>query len=254
MTVALASTWLPRGELLRFERFFPQLAELYTQMIVVMPAGTDSDIVSTLKVYPQVKPIVREESLPGRYAALQLALKSEATHIQYCDFDRLIHWVETRPDELQQTVKTVQQGDCYIIGRTTAAWQTHPQALRQTEAIVNDVLSYFLGKPLDVCSGSKSFSRAAAQYLIEKAMPENGLNTDSEWAVLLHRAGFKLEPLWVDGLDWETADRYRDSAADSETQKRAAEEHDKDASRWSYRVRVAKDIIYAGLEALTRPL
>ena len=80
------------------------------------------------------------------------------------------------------------------------------------------------------------------------------MGTDSEWIVLLQRAGYRVESVEVDGLDWETADRYLDQAADGETQRRAADAYDADPQHWSLRLEVAQEIIEAGFAALARPL
>ena len=80
------------------------------------------------------------------------------------------------------------------------------------------------------------------------------MGTDSEWIILLHRAGYRIDAVEVDGLDWETADRYLDHAADADTQRRVAAEYDADPEHWSFRVQMTQDIIDAGFAALTRPL
>jgi hypothetical protein len=77
---------------------------------------------------------------------------------------------------------------------------------------------------------------------------------DAAWAVLLHRAGFDICGMTVDGLDWETADRNRDQAADAETQRQLAHQYDQDAGRWAIRVEIARKIIKAGIAALHKPL
>jgi hypothetical protein len=78
------------------------------------------------------------------------------------------------------------------------------------------------------------------------------MGTDTEWAVVLHRAGFQIDSILVNGLDWETADRYLPHAADPETQRRVAEEYDSKVENWEFRAKLAQDIIRAGLEAFNR--
>jgi hypothetical protein len=190
----------------------------------------------------------------GRYLALETALKSEADHIHYVDFDRLLRWIETRLDEWRRTVDAVEQSDCLVIGRTEAAWATHPQALRQTEAISNTVFSHLLGKNVDLSAGSKGFSRAVVEILVANTQADRAMGADSEWVVIAHRAGFQVDTIRVDGLDWETADRHQERAATKDQQYAAALRYDENAQNWAMRVAVAKEIVESGLVAFQRPL
>jgi hypothetical protein len=184
--------------------------------------------------------------------ALKLAYETGADAIHYADMDRLLRWVETKPDEWKQTLEQVGHSECLVIGRTQTAWETHPQALCETEKITNTLFSNLLGQPLDLSAGSKGFSRRAVEFILANSQPGRAIGADSEWTVLLHRAGFRVEHVLVDGLDWESADRWRSTAADAETQKQAADEYDADATHWARRVQIAQEIVEAGLEAMGR--
>jgi hypothetical protein len=254
MTVALASPWNPRGELTRFQRLHPLLQSVYSDMIITLPPQADEEAVKTLESLPHVRAVVTTEWQHGRYLSLKTALETGADHIHYADFDRLLRWVETRPDEWRQTAQVVVLSDCLVIGRTQRAWDTHPHALRETEAVSNGVFSHLLGIPLDLSAGSKGFSRAAAQVLVANTRPDRPMGADSEWIVLLHRAGFAIETVQVNGLDWESADRYRSTAADGHAQREAAAQYDLDPQHWAMRVAVAAEIVEAGLDALRREL
>ena len=151
-------------------------------------------------------------------------------------------------------VERMQTTDCLVIARTAAAFATHPMAQQLTERMSNQVCSWLLGWSLDFSAGSKAFSRKAVEFLVRNSPPGNVMGTDSEWVILLNRAGFRIEEMEVDGLDWETADRYLPQAADAATQKRIADEYDSKPEHWSFRVQVAQDIIDAGYAALSRPL
>jgi broad specificity phosphatase PhoE len=122
------------------------------------------------------------------------------------------------------------------------------------ELIINRTFSKLLGQEIDFGAGSKGFSRRAAEFLVMNTQPGRGLGADTEWPVLLYRAGFRVRGLLVDGLDWESADRYRDEAADRETQRRFAAAYDESAQNWAMRVRVTQEIVDAGIEAWLRPL
>jgi hypothetical protein len=254
VTVVLAATWEPRGELPRLKRLMPLLRELYVGMVVVMPPEADLSIAHELHNMPAVQTVLAPEWVQGRWHSLNHALQIDADSIHYADLDRLVRWGETRPDELRQTVAKVQMVDCLMIGRTEAAFATHPHSLQGVERITNEIFGYLLGEQHDLPSGSKGFSRRAAAFLARNSSPIHGLGTDSEWAVLLHRAGFALTRVDVDGLDWETADRYQEHAADAERQRTEAKVYDQNPDHWKWRVEVAEYTVRAGLEAMTREL
>ena len=253
MSVVLASTWRPRGEMPRFQRLYARLMEVYDSLIIAVPFDIDpADLeeVNGLHRLDGVRIAIPPDRTRARYAAMRASLDTSAGHIHYVDMDRLLRWVETRPEELRQTVQAVVRADCLIIGRSAAALQTHPRSLQKTEAIVNAVFSHLLGQSVDLCSGSKGFSRRAAHFLIHNSSPGNWSN--AEWPTLLHQAGFALRSVLVDGLDWESADRHRLQAADAESQRLLADEHDRDVEHWEFRVQAALDIVREGLAAARR--
>ncbi len=253
MTISLASTWQPRGEFDRFRRLYEQLQTAYNGMAIALPPDTPADLQQSLaSVGDQVVVTVTKEWPVGRYQALQSAYGFSSGHIHYVDFDRLLRWVETRPQEWHQAITRVQQCDCLIIGRTAAAYCTHPQALVQTERISNLVTSYFIGMPVDVSAGSKGFSRQAVDCILRHTRPGRALGTDAEWLIVLQRVGFRLEYLEVDGLDWEIADQYQSSAANAERQSLVAQAYDADPRNWARRVEVALEIVEVGLETIQR--
>jgi hypothetical protein len=252
MSVALAATWDPRGELERFRRRLPQLRDVYQAIGVALPPGAVQacEALRGLGVVAEVTP----DWSWGRYLALQKAADvPDAAHIHYADLDRLLRWVETRPQEWLQVVARLQECDCLVIGRTPAAYATHPQALVKTEAISNAVVSHFLGRKMDVSAGSKGFSRPAVEFLLANTHPGRALGTDAEWPLVLQRAGFQVEYLEVDGLDWEIADQFQDQAAGTERQRQVAAEYDADPRHWAHRVAVALEIIEVALQNGARP-
>lgn len=252
MGVVLACTWKPRGELSRLLRLWPRLTEVYEHGVVAVMPGADPDDVQRLRAQPSVSVRVVPRSAGSRYRAIEGALETPASHIHLADLDRLVRWAETRPEEWRRAVEAVQQSDCLVVGRTECAMQTHPQALRQTERLINAVFSDALGQPLDLGGGMRGFSRAVARVVLANSQP--GWWGDAAWPVIAQRAGFAVRYLAVDGMDWETPDRYRERAADADTQRRAAEDYDANADHWAFRVRVALEIVQEGLAARRRAL
>jgi SAM-dependent methyltransferase len=254
MSIALAAAWRPRGELNRFLELWPQLQDAYQGISISLPPGTEAETVGSLQGFPNVSVEVTPDWSWGRYKALESALQYSTTHIQYADFDRLLRWVETKPEEWQKVLGMFPEFDCLIIGRSGQAYQTHPKALVETEAISNQVVSQILGMKVDVSAGSKGFSRAAAEYIAANCVPGHALGTDAEWPIILQRAGFKISSINVDGLDWESADRYLEKAADSVAQRVAAEIYDSEAGNWTRRVEIAQEIISTAIEADARKI
>lgn len=279
MTISLASAFHPRGEIPRLKKFLSQLRDAYAQMCVSVPPTAHTDDIRVLEQLGIAVVVARDWS-HGRHASLQLALESSATHIHYTDLDRLLRWVETRPDEWRATVARAQECDCLIVGRTARAYATHPRALIETEAISNLIGSFLLNvidagtrrhgdavtnsprhrvipsprQIVDLSAGSKGFSRRAAEFLIAHSPPGRALGMDAEWIVLLRRSGFAIDYVEVDGLDWESADQFAEQAADADAQRRAAEGYDADPKHWARRVAVAMEIVQAGLDAAQRTL
>ncbi len=254
MSVVLATTFHPRGEIPRLKRLLPALQTVYSSVIVSLPPVAASEDVMALQALPGMRTVVNSEWGSGRYTALRLALETDADHVHYVDMDRLIRWAETRPQEWQQAIQLVQQRDCLVIGRTAQAWATHPRAMFETEQIINAVFSQVVGQPMDFGAGSKGFSRRAGEFILAHSSPVRALGADTEWIVLLYRAGFEISHVEVDGLDWEIPDQYQDNAAGRERQREMAAQYDADARHWQRRVAVAHEIIAAGLAALLHPL
>jgi hypothetical protein len=260
MNIALATAWHPRGELQRFVKIYPALEQVYSSMAISIPPGSDLKEFGLLDELPKVSVVVTQNWSWGRHLALRQAMESSAEQIQYADFDRLVRWVEVQPDEWRRVATSLLHGaGCTIIERSEKAWETHPQALRQTEKISNLALSGLLGEIYDLSAGSKVFSRRAARFVLANSQvaedqPGNALGTDGEWPVLLKRGSFVLKSLLVDGLDWESADRFRENAASPAEQSLAAEAYDADPRNWERRVQVALEIVEAGLAAAKRPI
>jgi len=254
MSIAFAATYNPRGEIPRLTRLYPQLQAAYTHLIFSLPPTASPQEIEQVRALPDAQVLVNQDWSHGRYNALKAAFDTVADHLHYVDLDRLIRWVETRPDEWQQTLRRIEATDCLLIGRTEAAWATHPQVMIQVEKIINSTFSYFLGHEYDFGSGSKGFSRHAVALILANTQPGNALGTDVEWPILLHRAGFKLDDILVDGLDWEIPDQYQDHAADRERQRQVAVEYDAEVNNWMRRVDDTVNVFQAGLAALQREL
>jgi hypothetical protein len=260
MSIVLASTWHPRGELPRLERLLPALGEVYTAIAIALPPFAETRVVQDLQAIAErpgaivLPPVVTADWRTGRYEALKQALVVPSSHVQYADMDRLLRWVETRPLEWRRVAQQIEASDCLVVGRTAQAYATHPRALVETETISNRVASHYLGRPVDISAGSKGFSRKAAELLVEVASSDRAMGSDAEWPILLSRAGFAVDYIEVEGLDWEIADHQEPAAASPERQRELAESYDSDPSNWARRVAVAAEIVQGALDASQREI
>jgi len=252
--VILASTWHPRGELPRLQQLLPELQEAYTNIALALPPSVDAEEALWIQETLGSVPTIPTDWAQGRHAALQRALDFPGDHLHYADMDRLLHWVEAWPEEWQQTVAAIPQSDCLIIGRSSRALATHPMAIQETERSINEIFTYLLGRPVDLGGGSRGFSRTAAVFLLANSPPGRALGTDAEWPVLLHRGGFAIDYLAVEGLEWEMPDRMAGQVASEEVRQKAAAAYDQNTRHWLTRAAQALDIIRAGLEASKREL
>ena len=245
MGLTFAGTWNPRGEQERLQRLYPQLKQIYDVLIVSVPKTIAQE--DRMLLQNQLGITVVETPRPGwgRYLSLAAALETGAEHIHYCDVDRLLHWVETRAAEWRSTIQRIRQTDHLIIGRTEQAFHSHPQALVQTERIINAVASSHLGQVVDVGGGSRGLSKTAAQFIVDHT--SGGSWGDVQWPLLLHQAGFPVDYVAVDGLAWETPDRYQNQTASPNQRIQAAERYDQEAQNWAKRTQIALAIIQEGL-------
>ena len=250
MSVVLTCTWRPHGELPRLLAFLPQIQALYSGIVVAL-IDYDAETHAALERSPAIRVVLPPDGAHSRVAALRAACATDAEHLHYCDMDRLIRWIETRPDELRRTVAAIPTADCLILGRTAAAYRSHPEAMIATERIINEVASHLLGLPVDICAGSKGLSCNLVRCLLPR-IPAGGWG-DVSWAILAQRAGFTVDYRAADGLDYETADRYQPCAADAAAQRRLADAIDSSPEEWARRVRVAQEILAEGLLAHKQP-
>lgn len=272
--IYLAAPWMPRGELNRLRRYLDRVSAIYDGVVVALPPPSQED-------HTEEADFLRDAGVKcgqfsrwsGRHVTLQMALEAGADTIHYVDMDRLVRWVEMRPDELAATAHRVTTIDCLLIGRTSAAYATHSRTLIDTEKLTNGFFSHWLKSQrmgfasnypvLDLSAGSRGFSRRAAEFILKHDTSTgsetetdygNALAMDGGWLALLQRGGFDFDYIEVNGLDWETADRYRDVAATAEQQRELAQKVDADPGEWAIRVRVARELMNYGLTAIEQDL
>lgn len=252
--VALAATLHdPRGaDLPALVAALPDLARRYAGLAIFATEETPDAILRPLADAGAAvtrRPSEYREIGRRRLDAVALAT-TFAPAVHLCDFDRLLHWWQHWRDELDATLARIPTVDLLLLGRTERAWATHPTTQIETEGLANRVVSHFYGESVDVCSGSRGLSRRAVDYLAAHSR-ERGVGTDGEWPLLLRRAGgFRHAHLPTEGLEFETADRHADEVAAAGGLAAWNAALDRDAARWTFRTRLAGDIIAGALSAL----
>ncbi|NJO07901.1 MAG: hypothetical protein HC876_21605 [Chloroflexaceae bacterium] len=177
---------------------------------------------------------VRRRALAG---ALRIA--PQASHLHLCDFDRILHWVETYPDELRQVIATITDYDMTILGRTARAFASHPRTQRETEAMINHVFTLASGLPWDVTAASRGLSRPGATYLLEHC-PDDTVGVDCSWVLCMQRAAnLRLHALHTEGLEFETLDRFADEVAELGGPEAWIARVDADPRQWALRSEIA---------------
>lgn len=185
------------------------LGQLFSSLIVVVSPNTHRDDVKQLrdsgfKVSKGAKTVVHTYK-----KALRLAIHKDVGYVFYCDFDRLLHWAKVYPDELARVASLNGQHDFLILGRTPRAFMGHPETQRKTEYIANLLGSRILGfkDTIDIISACWRMSTKLALILVETHC-ENSYGFYCEWPIQAWQLARKPGYLEVDGLEWETPDKY----------------------------------------------
>lgn len=250
--IALAAAWHPRGEMQRLARAWRRISETFRAVSIVVPSEVPS-----AQLADQVGAARQQfSSAPnwsrGRYEALRLAVESGAAAIEYVDMDHLLRWIETRPDEWHKVTETAAHAPFVVIGRSEQAYSSYPLAIRETERPINSLFSRIFGQEMDLCAATRGMSRDIAGMLLRESSCVATFGVDTEWPAIAFRRGVGLTYFEADGLDWESADQYQDTAADAARQSHLAALYDREPENWSFRVRAAEGMIKSGLAALGR--
>ncbi|MFW6063138.1 MAG: hypothetical protein ACOC9V_03090 [Chloroflexota bacterium] len=237
----------PEGRMARFlPDSLPFLVKLYQFMLVVATPATAADTTDRLReAGVRVHGDGNEHVGENRRRALSRALQREQDVVyHYCDFDRLLHWTEHHRSELQQVVtRDLWKADYVALGRTEAAFASHPAVQRELESVTNRVFSFAFGREMDVTAGSCGISRTAAKFLVQHST-EMSNATDTEWPMLIgQRAGLPVSYVATQGLEFETATFYGPDVFE--------EAHS--ADNWARRARLARHSIEAVLRLSDRP-
>lgn len=249
--VILATTYHdPAGRL--YEQAMRTMPDLFTvfQGVALTATAQASERVLALLDGQQIA-IKREDQERGakiglaRRDAVELALQFDAPFILYCDFDRILHWIEAYPEELTRIVSQIAAHDFTVLGRTERAFASHPKVQRDTEAIINYVYAAVSGNDWDVTAATRGLSRSCAQSIVEGCTEET-IGSDVAWPLYVQNTGrFTLGFIATDGLEFETQDRHPVEVATAGNTANWLTQLDADPRRWLHRVNLAATEIEA---------
>ena len=226
----------------KIEELLPGVVRRFDVVAVQATTATHPRILSQLQeeggvvlatIEPDINRIGRH-----RREALRMALAHESSsRIVYVDFDHLLRWIENDASELDCVLKEAAEYDCAVIGRGPHSFAALPERLASTEAIVNHVWRLMTGRPWDVMMAARSFSRRAAQAIVEGCTVDS-IGNDVAWPLFCEARGLSVGYVEAEGLTYRTNVDYASDLVDAS---------DGDPRAWAERVLLAAQHIEAML-------
>ncbi len=232
-------------------RMLPALGSIFQRIAVLITTTTEPRSFELLAgagaLVASAKPDGYHQLGHSRRAALALGLQTGQPWILLCDLDRILHWVEYFPEELADVVDRLPDHDFSVLGRTTAAFDSHPRIQRDTEAIVNHVYGLASGRGWDITAAARGIGRRAAEAILAGCLDET-IGTDASWPLFLQRQGtFTLGYCTTQGLEFETPDRFPLEVAAAGSREAWTAQLDTDPRHWALRLAIAQAEVAAML-------
>jgi hypothetical protein len=218
----------PKGSLANsLKEALPVLKRHYSNGYIALSENTDRELKRLLEGAGFVVFFIEKRgAAAARRSILQLVQHTGHAHFHYCDLDRMVTWCLSYPEEFEKVKERIRTFDYLIIGRTEAAFRSHPAAWRETEKITNKIFTLEFGSrdEIDVTAGSCGLNKAG---LLKIAGQSKAAVTDAEWPMIIKRMEKgKVGFMKVNGL------MYREDINHSEQNKTEAE-------RWLSRLRLS---------------
>jgi hypothetical protein len=251
--IALATTIHdPEARFLeKIEKYLPTI-KLVCPDIAIASTFITNSATKQILIDNQVRLIETLENRIGasRRKALELALTYGKPSVLYCDFDRMLHWAAAYPSELTSLHEWTSHYDYLVIGRTQRAFNTHPAAQRETEAITNRVFFSSFRYNCDVTTGTSVMTQKAVQAILAHSRADSNA-TDTEWPLIVLRfVSDKIGCIEVEGMEFETADFYEDKIAEFPSYEEWLESLSSDPRRWLPRLRLTMESLESMLPFL----
>lgn len=235
----------PEGRLRKqSERVASVLQRIFTAVVVRVTDDTPDDALAPLV---QAGATIHRAPSCGhlflgraRREALHLGIETGAHHVLFCDLDRALHWAEYHPAELESVARLITAYDFMVLGRTRRAFESHPRAQCDTEAIVNRVFAHVSKQEWDVTAAARGVSRRAAVALLGGCADET-IGTDVSWPLFLQRTGlYAIGAVETEGLEYETADRFPEEVAAAGGVDAWKARIDANPREWAMRLEIAR--------------
>jgi len=227
----------------------PFIKKNFDKIIVYCSPSTNEDTIAYLKGSNLIVQFAKTNSIVKTYKecikkAIEYITDSEEQYILYIDFDRFLHWVIKYPEELLSIFKTEGNLELLHLGRSTRAFETHPKTQILTENIVNLYGSQALGfkNNIDLISVCFIFSKRLAQLLVNM---ENKTETGfyGTWPILLWSNAKSQKYREVEGLEWETPDRFKKEIGNTENSYKNWLDEFQSSDEWKRRVNLLNDCL-----------
>jgi predicted glycosyltransferase involved in capsule biosynthesis len=225
----------------------PFLKEKLSTVIISCTKNTSEDALNFLRANGFIISIPEDSNRISAYRdAIQTALEyiefADSQRILYIDFDRLAHWIMNYPDEFLESIEKANSVELTHFGRTPKAFSTHPSTQKNTERIVNYLSSQLLGfnDTKDLISVCFSFTIQLADLILSKKYYTQ-MGFYAAFPVLLWNYAESKQYIQVEGLEWETPDRYQE-VIKVEGYEKWFEEF-QNTSEWKMRVGLVEDSI-----------
>jgi hypothetical protein len=224
------------------EKLGDHLKALFESAIVAYTPQTHPDAVTLLEKKGYMVYKAGDSVISCYQIALSKAIDNDVNTLFYCDLDRALHWIKSYPDELKQILDTPIENDFTMIGRTKRALETHPETQILTEAIGNMVASNVLGfdKIPDIL-GTTWIMTPQLMKTVLKQKPVNDFGFYSEWPIKLWRSANNPKYKEVEGLEWETPDRYQEEIRTQGLEKWKL--NFQTANEWKRRTNMLRDFV-----------
>ncbi|MFX1276096.1 MAG: hypothetical protein ACFFBP_04250 [Promethearchaeota archaeon] len=224
----------------------PKIKLLFKKRIVCLTPAMNEESTAFLK---EEGFIVRTCQTDRRIDTYKLAYQTAIENIKnsvmerimYVDFDRLIHWINLYPDELQKTINNIDIDNLHV-GRTSRAFNTHPATQKETEIIVNEFGSKILGfnETKDIISVCHVITKELAEKILSLRNKTNS-GFYCTWPILVWSWADSNKYIEVEGLEWETPDRYKNDIVNKGYKKWL--ENYLNPSEWRIRVDLLHDCL-----------
>lgn len=266
MSVTLAITHHdPDGRLnSQLNRHLPLLTDLFSGIAVHSSPQANSEALASLAGVGASIAIQDRVMLNGvvqigrvRREVIEYALAFDTSHVIYCDGDRVLHWAENYPDELEAVIAQVQQSDFTILGRTPRAFASHPHIQRDTEALINHAFLLLSRNKWDITAAARGLSVAAIHAILDNCQ-DNSFGVDGTWPLTIQRLQQNGRDDWArnltmayietEGLQFETADQFQLEIAQMGGIDAWMASLDDDVQKWAVRLKLATIEVESMLE------